>query len=141
MTELIPIGEAAEKLSMNTSALRYYEERGLVAPAERRGGKRMYGRAELRRLALIQLAHRLGVPLDTVGAIMDAPNESWRDTVRAQIAALDELIAQAQGAKNFLSHALQCPSAHPIDECPVMIGVLDDLVAGKSVERVAAEHT
>ena len=49
--ELVPIGEAARMLKVNASALRYYEERGLVKPACRVNGRRMYGRAELRRLA------------------------------------------------------------------------------------------
>ncbi|MFD2348767.1 MerR family transcriptional regulator [Nonomuraea ferruginea] len=65
MDEFIPIGEAARMLGMNASALRYYEERGLVPPAGRRQGRRVYGRDELRRLVFLQSAQRLGIPLDT----------------------------------------------------------------------------
>jgi DNA-binding transcriptional MerR regulator len=60
--DLIPIGEAATRLGLSTSALRYYDERGLVCPHVRRGGRRMYGSEELRRLAFIKLAHQLGLP-------------------------------------------------------------------------------
>ena len=60
--ELVTIGEAAQVLALNTSALRYYEDRGLVTP-ERRGGKRMYSREQLRRLAFIQLMQRLGIAM------------------------------------------------------------------------------
>ncbi len=70
----------------------------------------MYGPEELRRLALLKIVNRLGLPLDTAAAVLDAPSEEqWRATVREQIAALDRVIAQAQGAQQFLTHALRCP--------------------------------
>lgn len=53
---------AARRLGMRTSALRYYEQRGLVRPAGRARGQRVYGRPELRRLAFVQIAQRLGIP-------------------------------------------------------------------------------
>lgn len=61
----IPIGQAAERLGLNPSALRYYDERGLVRAPTRRAGRRMYGRDELRRLAFIKIAQQLGLPLET----------------------------------------------------------------------------
>ncbi|MGH3694213.1 MAG: MerR family transcriptional regulator [Pseudonocardiaceae bacterium] len=51
--DLISIGQAADRLGLNPSALRYYDERGLVTPAARRAGRRVYGLEELRRLAFI----------------------------------------------------------------------------------------
>src|SRR5437763_10973547 len=92
--ELVTIGEAAQTLGLNTSALRYYEDRGLVKPA-RRGGKRMYTREQLCRLAFIQLMQRLGIRLDAAAAVLDEPSDHWRDVVREQIAAIDDLIARA----------------------------------------------
>ncbi|QRY43616.1 MerR family transcriptional regulator [Mycolicibacterium boenickei] len=135
--DVIPIGEAAARLQMSPSALRYYDERGLVSPRLRRAGKRMYGPEELRRLALLKIVNRLGLPLDTAAAVLDAPSEQWRETVREQIAALDRVIAQAQGAQQFLTHALRCPKEHPARECDTMIGALDRLVDGMSVEELA----
>jgi DNA-binding transcriptional MerR regulator len=52
-------------LGLNPSALRYYDECGLVSPAARRSGHRVYGPEELRRLAFIKIAQRLGLPLST----------------------------------------------------------------------------
>ncbi|MCG7610774.1 MerR family transcriptional regulator [Mycolicibacterium sp. (ex Dasyatis americana)] len=138
--DVIPIGEAAARLQMSPSALRYYDERGLVSPRLRRAGKRMYGPEELRRLALLKIVNRLGLPLDTAAAVLDAPSEQWRETVREQIAALDRVIAQAQGAQQFLMHALRCPKDHPARECETMIGALDRLVDGMSVEELAADQ-
>jgi DNA-binding transcriptional MerR regulator len=138
---LIPIGEAAARLGLKTSALRYYDERGLVPVQNRQAGQRLYGRDELRRLAFIKIAHRLGIPLETTAAIMDAPGQRWRETVRDQIAALDDLIKQAQAAQTFLTHALNCPHTHPIRDCPTMTGALDELVDGAtSMEQLRERY-
>jgi DNA-binding transcriptional MerR regulator len=138
---LIPIGEAAARLGLNTSALRYYDERGLVPVQTRQAGRRLYGRDELRRLAFIKIAHRLGIPLETAAAILDAPDRQWRATVRDQIAALDELIKQAQAAQTFLTHAMNCQHAHPARDCPNMTGALDELVDGAtSMEQLRERY-
>lgn len=138
--ELIPIGAAARMLGLNTSALRYYEERGLVRPAARHGGRRMYGREQLRRLALIQIMQRLGLSLDAASAVLDEPSEQWRKALHEQIAALEELIARARGAQDFLRHAVHCPADHPVRECPYMIETLDRFVDGITFDQLAAEH-
>lgn len=138
--DLIPIGEAAKRLGMRTSALRYYEERNLVRPAARVRGTRVYGLPELRRLAFIQIAQRLGIGLDTAAAVLDQASVQWRETVGGQIEKLEELIARAQGAKDFLSHALTCPAEHPASECPYLIETLDRLLDGVSLEKLAREH-
>lgn len=137
---MITIGEAATRLQMAPSALRYYDERGLVRPTARRAGTRMYGTEELRRLAFLKIVHRLGVPLDIAAAVLDAPSEQWRDSVRDQLADLDRVIAQARAAQHFLTHALNCPTDHPAQECATMTGALDRLVDGMSVEQLAAEQ-
>ncbi|MBO0677078.1 MerR family transcriptional regulator [Mycolicibacterium sp. S2-37] len=139
--DLIPIGEAAARLKMSASALRYYDERGLVPPRSRCSGRRMYGREELRRLAFLKIVHRLGVPLDTAAAVLAAPSEQWRDSVRDQIAELDRVIAQARAAQQFLSHAANCPTDDPTRQCAVMTGALDRLIDGMTVDELAAEQT
>ena len=137
---LLPIGEAAHRLGLNTSALRYYDERGLVPVRTRQSGARLYGREELRRLAFIKIAQRLGIPLQTAAAILDAPSAQWHDTVREQIAQLDNLIEQAQGAKTFLTHALDCPHAHPTRDCPTMTAALDQLIEGATTTEQLKEQ-
>jgi DNA-binding transcriptional MerR regulator len=138
--DLITIGDAAARLGMSTSTLRYYDERGLVRPSARHAGTRMYGSDELRRLAFLKIFHRLGLPLQTAAAVLDAPSPQWRDAVRDQIAQLDDVIAQARGAQRFLTHALHCPTDHPARECATMTGALDRLIDGLSVDQLAAEH-
>jgi DNA-binding transcriptional MerR regulator len=137
--DAVPIGDAARMLEINPSALRYYEERGLVRPA-RRAGRRVYGPEQLRRLAFIQILQRLGVGLDAASAVLDQPSEQWRGVVREQIAGLEDLIARASAAQSFLRHALDCPADHPVQECPFLIETLDRRLAGATFEQLAAEH-
>jgi DNA-binding transcriptional MerR regulator len=137
---LVSIGEAARRLGLNASALRYYEERGLVQPTSRRSGRRLYGPEALRRLAFIQLGQRLGLGLDVAGAVLEKPSPAWRQVVRAEIATLEQLIAQARTAQELLAHVLTCPAEHPTRECPVMIALLDRRVAGATFEELEAEH-
>ncbi|WP_206066771.1 MerR family transcriptional regulator [Nonomuraea composti] len=139
-TETIAIGEAAQLLGMNASALRYYEERGLVAPAGRSQGRRVYSRQELRRLVFLRTMHRLGVPLDTAGAMLDAPGEQWRAAVEEQIAELEKVVVRARVAQEVLRHGLRCPEEHPPLECGTAVGMLDRLLDGSSFEQLAAEH-
>jgi DNA-binding transcriptional MerR regulator len=138
--DLIPIGEAARRLGVNTSALRYYEERGLVSPA-RRSGRRMYTVDELRRLAFVQVLQRLGVGLDAAAAVLDRPSVQWRGVVRDQLAALEDLVSRAQAASAFLQHALDCPAEHPVQECPYLRETLDRRLAGVPLEELAAAHS
>jgi DNA-binding transcriptional MerR regulator len=137
---LIPIGQAAAQLGLSTSALRYYDDRGLVS-APRQRGQRMYGRDELRRLAFIKIAHHLGVPLQTAAAVLDTPGRTWRPIVAEQIAELNRIIAQAQLAQDFLTHALNCPADHPARQCPNMTAALDGLVNGTTIDQLAAHSS
>ncbi|MGW0483920.1 MerR family transcriptional regulator [Nonomuraea sp. NPDC003214] len=138
--DLIPIGEAARRLGLNASALRYYDERGLVRPVGRRQGRRVYGVEELRRLAFLRTAQLLGIPLDTAGAVLDAPGARWREEVTGTLAALDALVARARTAQEVLRHALDCPTEHPVRECGFLMGELDRLLDGVSPQQLAAEH-
>lgn len=136
----IPIGQAARRLGLSTSALRYYDERGLVRAPARRSGRRMYGRDELRQLAFIKLGRRLGLPLHAAAEVLGAPGPQWRDALRWEIRELDEVIARALAARRLLTHAVNCPTDHPVRECDVMISALDRLADGESVERLMAEQ-
>jgi DNA-binding transcriptional MerR regulator len=137
---LIPIGQAAAQLGLSTSALRYYDDRGLVSPVRQRG-QRMYGPDELRRLAFIKIAQHLGLPLQTAAAVLDTPARTWRLIVQEQIAECNRVIEQAQRAQVFLTHALHCPADHPTRQCRTMIAALDSLVEGTTIGDLAARHS
>jgi MerR family copper efflux transcriptional regulator len=127
---LLSIGEAARMLGLNTSALRYYEARGLLKPSARRSGRRLYAPKELRRLAFIEIMRRIGVGLDTVAAVLNGSGEQWRTAVAEQIASFDDLIEQMTMARGYLGHILACPEERPVDQCPKMIAILDQRLNG-----------
>ncbi len=104
MTE-VTIGELAERSGIATSAIRYYEERGLVWSRRTTGNQRRYERAMLRRLAFIRTAQRVGLSLEEIEqALATLPSNrtptkadwtrlsrGWRPRLEAQIAQLERL--------------------------------------------------
>jgi DNA-binding transcriptional MerR regulator len=138
---LIGIGEAARTLGLNTSALRYYEERGLIRPVARHGGRRMYDTEQLRRLVLVQIMQQLGIPLDSAAAILDEGSDTWRERLGRQIRQLDDLIARATLARDFLARARNCRADHPVAQCPKLSGIIDRRLSGVSFDQLVREHT
>ena len=68
----ITIGELARRSGVATSALRFYESRGLIASARTTGGQRRFARPMLRRVAFIQAAQRVGLSLDEIATALRA---------------------------------------------------------------------
>ena len=65
--QLLPIGEVAQRSGVAASALRFYEERGLIRSERATSGRRQYRRSTLRRVAFIVFAQRVGLSLDEIG--------------------------------------------------------------------------
>jgi DNA-binding transcriptional MerR regulator len=117
---LIPIGELARRSGFATSALRYYERIGLLASAERAGGKRHYAPSSGERLALIRLCQDAGFTLAEIRRLIPAwgrGGRSWTPLAERKIMELDARIEDAQRARNLVEHALECPHRN-ILECP-----------------------
>ncbi len=68
MSTLLPIGEVVKRSGVAASALRFYEERGLIASERVGSGHRHYPRPVLRRIAFIVFAQRVGLTLEEIGA-------------------------------------------------------------------------
>ena len=66
LPNMLTIGEVASRSGIRTSALRYYEERGLISSERTAGGQRRYARESLRRVAVIRAAQILGLSLECV---------------------------------------------------------------------------
>lgn len=86
-TDLLPIGTLAARTGCAVSAIRYYEERGLISSLRTAGNQRRYPRSEIRRLSFILIAQRLGLSLDTIGAEL-AQLPAGRTPSRADWAAI-----------------------------------------------------
>src|SRR5712691_6082140 len=68
MKEVLTIGDVAKRSGVTTSALRFYEERGLIHSERNASGHRRYPRAVIRRVAFIVFAQRVGLTLEEVCA-------------------------------------------------------------------------
>lgn len=119
-SDLIPIDEVARRLGLRASAIRYYEERGLIEPVSRHSGRRWYGQAEIRRLAIIQYWQRSGLmSLQEISDILTkSGTRQWTHVVEQRIEALRLQIDRMETAREFLAHILSYhPDSSP-DGCP-----------------------
>jgi len=75
--ELLSVGEMSQRTGMAISALHYYERLGLISSQRTAGNQRRYPRHMLRRVALISVANRLGIPLaDVKDSFADVPQDT-----------------------------------------------------------------
>ena len=105
MHQVLTIGEVAARSGVATSALRFYEERGLIRSVRTDAGHRRYPRAVLRRIAFIVFAQRIGLSLEEIGVeLARLPNNrvperadwaklsaSWTRRIRERIAELERM--------------------------------------------------
>ena len=124
--DLVPIGELARRAGVATSAVRYYERRGLLRADARRAGQRRYRPATLRRLVFIGMLQDAGLSLDDIDGVISAADVGeWKAIGRRRLDALDEEIARLQHARSYLEAALLCRFDHPLTECAIMGAEID----------------
>jgi len=114
-TEELTIGEVARRSGVAASALRFYEERGLVSSDRAGSGHRRYPRSVLRRVAFIVFAQRIGLTLDEIGDELAklppdrAPTRrDWSRLSRGWGARIDERIAELERLKAGLTECIGC---------------------------------
>jgi MerR family transcriptional regulator, redox-sensitive transcriptional activator SoxR len=114
MTE-VTIGELSERSGIATSAIRYYEERGLVWSRRTTGNQRRYERPMLRRLAFIRTAQRVGLSLEEIEQAMATlpsnrtPTKAdWTRLSRGWRPRLDAQIAQLERLRDTLDSCIGC---------------------------------
>ena len=119
----LPIGTVAARAGVSVSALRFYEERGLIASTRSPGGRRQYPRHVLRRLAFIQAAQRVGLTLEEIGqALATLPGDEgptardWKRLSAAWRPMLDERIRLLQGLRDDLDGCIGC-GCLSLDRC------------------------
>jgi len=107
----LTIGEVSARAGVATSALRYYEDQGLIHAERTTGNQRRYSRATLRRVAFIRSAQRVGLSLEEIAeALATLPegrtptradwarlSRSWRPRIDAQIERLERLRDKLDG--------------------------------------------
>jgi len=112
---MITIGEVARRSGVAASALRFYEERGLIRSERAGSGHRRYPRAVLRRVAFIVFAQRVGLTLDEIGKeLAKLPTETTptgRDWARLSglwKARIEERIEELQRLRSGLTECIGC---------------------------------
>ena len=113
--DLLSIGELAARTGLSVSAIRFYEEKGLVEPWRTGGNQRRFLRSDIRRLSFILIAQRLGLSLAEIEEAMKrlpqgrTPNAAdWKrisGTIRKRI---DEQIAQLEKGREDLDGCIGC---------------------------------
>ena len=113
--DLLSIGELAARTGLSVSAIRFYEEKGLVEPWRTGGNQRRFLRSDIRRLSFILIAQRLGLSLAEIEDAMKrlpqgrTPNAAdWKrisGTIRRRI---DEQIAQLEKVREDLDGCIGC---------------------------------
>ncbi len=118
----LSIGGLAERAGIATSAIRFYERRGLITPTERVSGRRRYDDDAVRRLEVIAVAKQAGFSLDEIAVLLEstdagAPADAaLRELAARRLPDVEALIAQAETMRTWLLHAAACECAD-LDGC------------------------
>ena len=130
------ITEVVRCSGVPASTLRFYEEKGLIASAGRRGLRRLFDPGVVERLALIALWRTAGFSLDEI-ALMFAPDGRLRidrQQLTAKADQLDKTISELSTVRDGLRHAAACPAPSQL-ECPNFRRYLQSAVGHRTVKQ------
>jgi MerR family redox-sensitive transcriptional activator SoxR len=123
MADLLTIGEVSKRSGVAASALRYYEERGLIRSERAGSGHRRYPRPVLRRIAFIVFAQRIGLSLEEIKAELAklpgdrAPNRrDWSRLSRGWTSRIDQRISELERLRLGLEECIGC-GCLSLDRC------------------------
>lgn len=117
------IGEVSRRSGRAPSAIRYYEQLGLIQPPQRVGGRRSYPPEVLHTLAVIDTAQRAGLTLEEVRLLLRASDdptaiEALRTAAQRRLPELIASIDRAQLVRRWLEAAAKC-ACPTLDDCPL----------------------
>jgi MerR family transcriptional regulator, redox-sensitive transcriptional activator SoxR len=123
MDAVLTISEVSRRSGVASSALRFYEERGLIASERAGSGHRRYSRSMLRRIAFIVFAQRIGLTLDEISAeLANLPadripmRQDWARLSVSWRKRIDQRIAELQRLRAGLTECIGC-GCLSIDRC------------------------
>jgi MerR family transcriptional regulator, redox-sensitive transcriptional activator SoxR len=121
----LTVGEVAARSGVAVTALHFYESKGLIKSQRNAGNQRRYGREVLRRVALIKVAQRLGIPLAQIGdALQMLPDDraptaaDWKILSERWRRELDERIEQLLLLRDRLDGCIGC-GCLSMEACPL----------------------
>jgi MerR family redox-sensitive transcriptional activator SoxR len=123
MGEVLTIGDVAGRSGVATSALRFYEDQGLIASERNVSGHRRYPRSVLRRVAFIVVAQKIGLSLEEIRAELAklprnrAPDRAdWAKLSSSWTRRIDDRIAELERMKAGLTECIGC-GCLSLDRC------------------------
>ena len=131
---MLTIGEVAARAGLRTSALRYYEDVGILPPAERVSGKRRYDEAVLARLAVVRLAQDVGFSVAEIRSLVEGFNDigvastRWQELASRKVNEVDALIRRAEHMKQLLEESLGC-GCLTLNACQLVLQRSDPLAS------------
>jgi DNA-binding transcriptional MerR regulator len=135
--DLLTIGELARRAGVTASALRYYEELGLLPAPARISGQRRYPGSAARLVAAVVLYSEAGFTLAEQKTLLttdDGGPGERRALMRRKVAELDEQIDRARAAREAIRHGLRCPH-EDITQCPNFKAGITARLAGQPLSR------
>jgi MerR family redox-sensitive transcriptional activator SoxR len=122
-TSLLSIGDLARRTGLSVSAIRFYEQRGLVEAVRTAGNQRRFPRSDIRRLSFALIAQRLGLSLGQIEAELatlpagrSPTREDWQAVSRRIRGVLDEKIALLEQTRDRLDGCIGC-GCLSLDRC------------------------
>lgn len=113
--ELLTIGDLARRTGLSVSAIRFYEQRGLVAPIRTGGNQRRFLRSDIRRLSFALIAQKLGLTIEQIGAELAqlphgrTPTQAdWSRISRHFRGEIDRRIALLERTRDTLDGCIGC---------------------------------
>ena len=120
---LLTISEVARQVGLHPSAVRYYEQIGILLPAQRISGQRRYDTTALYRLAIIQQGRQLGFTLDEIRRLffgfrnVTRASERWQTLSRKKLAELDGLMDGIKTVRRLLIKMMQNCRCDTLEQC------------------------
>jgi MerR family redox-sensitive transcriptional activator SoxR len=119
----LTISAVARQVGLRASAIRFYEQIGLLPPAERSSGQRRYGTTALYRLAAIQRARQLGFTLDEIRQLffgfrpVTRASDRWRNLSQKKLAELDVMMDGIRSLRRMLRKMMRRCECETLDQC------------------------
>lgn len=119
----LTISEAAREVGLRPSAIRYYEQRGILPPPERTSGRRRYDRTALYRLAVLQRAREAGFALDEIRTLFfgfqdgTGAEKRWRKLANRKLTELNALAERIRSMQQLLRRMKSKCHCKTLEQC------------------------
>ena len=121
--ELLTVGEIAKRSGLPVSTIHFWESKGLIRSTRSNGNQRLFARPELRRIAVIKIGQRAGIPLSEIRNVLDTlpadravSARNWAALSNRWKRSLDDRIARLTALRDQLGQCIGC-GCLSLDKC------------------------